>query len=285
LKASQYQREKAEEFRSLHYAKKILVLPNAWDVPSARVFEDAGFPAIATSSAALAISVGYPDGEKMRKEELFSVVKKIAGVLSVPLSVDIESGFGASIDSLTDTIRRVIEAGAVGINIEDISDFEKKTLLPVEKQVERIRAVRTASDSLGIPLLMNARTDAYRFGTGDERARLDAAIRRERAYEAAGADCLYPIGLTDRESILTFVKAVNKPMNIMARKGTPTITELQEMGVKRLSLGPGPMYATMGLLRKIAQELKEKGTYETLLTGAITFDELNALSLPRKFAK
>jgi 2-methylisocitrate lyase-like PEP mutase family enzyme len=212
-------------------------------------------------------------------------VKKIAGVLSVPLSVDIESGFGASIDSLTDTIRRVIEAGAVGINIEDISDFEKKTLLPVEKQVERIRAVRTASDSLGIPLLMNARTDAYRFGTGDERARLDAAIRRERAYEAAGADCLYPIGLTDRESILTFVKAVNKPMNIMARKGTPTITELQEMGVKRLSLGPGPMYATMGLLRKIAQELKEKGTYETLLTGAITFDELNALSLPRKFAK
>jgi 2-methylisocitrate lyase-like PEP mutase family enzyme len=285
LKASQYQREKAEEFRSLHYAKKILVLPNAWDVPSARVFEDAGFPAIATSSAALAISVGYPDGEKIRKEELFSVVKKIAGVLSVPLSVDIESGFGASIDSLTDTIRRVIEAGAVGINIEDISDFEKKTLLPVEKQVERIRAVRTASDSLGIPLLMNARTDAYRFGTGDERARLDAAIRRERAYEAAGADCLYPIGLTDRESILTFVKAVNKPMNIMARKGTPTITELQEMGVKRLSLGPGPMYATMGLLRKIAQELKEKGTYETLLTGAITFDELNALSLPRKFAK
>jgi 2-methylisocitrate lyase-like PEP mutase family enzyme len=285
LKASQYQKEKAEEFRSLHYARKILVLPNAWDVPSARVFEDAGFPAIATSSAALAISVGYPDGEKMRKEELFSVVKKIAGVLSVPLSVDIESGFGASIDSLTDTIRRVIEAGAVGINIEDISDFEKKTLLPVEKQVERIRAVRTASDSLGIPLLMNARTDAYRFGAGDERARLDAAIRRERAYEAAGADCLYPIGLTDRESILTFVKAVSKPMNIMARKGTPTITELQEMGVKRLSLGPGPMYATMGLLRKIAQELKEKGTYETLLTGAITFDELNALAQPRKFAK
>lgn len=285
MKAGQYQKEKAGEFRSLHYAKKILVLPNVWDVPSARVFEDAGFPAIATSSAALAVSLGYPDGEKIGKEDFFSVVKKIAGVLSVPLSVDIESGFGATIDSLTDTIRRVIEAGAVGINIEDISDFEKKTLLPVEKQVERIRAVRTASDSLGVSLLINARTDAYRFGTGDERARLDEAIRRERAYEAAGADCLYPIGLTDRESILTFVKAVNKPMNIMARKGTPAITELQEMGVKRLSLGPGPIYAAMGLLRKIAQELKEKGTYETLLTDAITFDELNALARPRKFAK
>jgi 2-methylisocitrate lyase-like PEP mutase family enzyme len=285
LNASQYQREKAEEFRSLHHAKKMLVLPNAWDVPSARVFEDAGFPAVATSSAALAVSAGYPDGEKIGKEELFSVVKKIAGVLSVPLSVDIESGLGATIDSLTDTIRRVVEVGAVGINIEDISDFEKKTLLPVEKQVERIRAVRRASDSLGIPLLINARTDAYRFRTGDESAALEETIRRERAYEAAGADCLYPIGLTGRESIVTFIKAVNKPMNIMARKGLPAITELQEMGVKRLSLGPGPMYATMGLLRKIGQELKEKGTYETLLTGAINFDELNALARPRKLTK
>jgi len=284
LKASQYLKEKAEEFRSLHHAKKILVLPNAWDVPSARVFEDAGFPAIATSSAALAVSIGYPDGEKIGKEELFSVVRKIVGVLNIPLSVDIESGFGATIDSLSDTIRRVIESGAVGINIEDISDFEKKTLLPVEKQVERIRAVKSVSDSLDIPLLINARTDAYRFGAGDEKARLDEAIRRERAYEAAGADCLYPIGLTDRESILTFVKAVNKPMNVMARKGLPTITELQALGVKRLSLGPGPMYATMGLLRKIAQELK-KGTFETLLTGAISFDELNALAQPRKFSK
>ena len=285
MKVSQYQKEKAEEFRSLHNAKKILVLPNAWDVPSARVFEDAGFPAIATSSAALAVSVGYPDGERIRKEELFSVVKKIAGVLSVPLSVDIESGFGATKISLTDTIRRVIGAGGVGINIEDISDFGKKTLLPVEKQVERIREVRKTSDSLGIPLLINARTDAYRFGTGDERTKLDETIRRERAYEAAGADCLYPMGLTGRESILTFVKAVNKPVNIMARKGTPVITELQEIGVKRLSLGPGAMYATMGLLRKIAQELKEKGTYETLLTGAITFDELTALAEPRRFTK
>ena len=199
MKASQYQKEKAEEFRSLHYAKKILVLPNAWDVPSARVFEDAGFPAVATSSAALAVSVGYPDGERVGKEEFFSVVKKIAGILSVPLSVDIESGFGATIGSLTDTVRLVIEAGAVGINIEDISDFEKKTLLPVEKQVERIRAVRTASDSLGIPLVINVRTDAYRFGAGDERAKLDEAIRRERAYEAAGAGLPLPDGLDGKE--------------------------------------------------------------------------------------
>ncbi len=274
--------EKAEEFRSLHHEKRILVLPNAWDVPSARVFEDAGFPAIATSSAALSVSLGYPDGEKISKDELFTVVRKIAGILTIPLSADVESGFGASIEQLSDTIRRVIESGAVGINIEDISDFEKKSLVPVEKQVERLKAVRRLADSLGVPLVINARTDAYRFVAGDEKSRLEETIRREKAYEAAGADCLYPMGLTDKETIAAFVKAVNKPVNTMARKGAPRISELEKIGVKRLSLGPGPMYASIGLLRKIAQELKQNGTYDSLLTGAITFDELNALAKPKR---
>jgi 2-methylisocitrate lyase-like PEP mutase family enzyme len=273
--------EKAEEFRSLHQTKSILILPNAWDVPSARVFEDAGFPAIATSSAALSVSLGYPDGEKIGKNDLFTVLRKIAGVLTVPLSADVESGFGANTEHLSDTIRRVIEAGAVGINIEDISYFERKTLLPMEKQVERLKTVRRVSDSLGIPLVINARTDAYRFGAGDEKSKLEETIRREKAYETAGADCLYPMGLTDKEMITTFVKAVNKPVNIMARKGAPTISELEKIGVKRLSLGPAAMYASIGLLSRIAQELKQNGTYDTLLTGAITFDELNALAKPR----
>ena len=274
--------EKAEEFRSLHQTKRILILPNAWDVPSARVFEDADFPAVATSSAALSVSLGHPDGEKIGKDELFSVVKKIAGIISIPLSADIESGFGSSIDQLSDTIRRVIDAGAVGINIEDISNFEQKSLLPIEKQVDRIRAIRRVSDSLGVPLVINARTDAYRFVVGDEKSKLEEAIRREKAYEAAGADCLYPMGLNDKEGIATFVKAVNKPVNIMARKGAPTISELEKIGVKRLSLGPAAMYASMGLLRRIAQELKQKGTYDTLLNGAVTFDELNALVRPKR---
>lgn len=273
--------EKAEEFRSLHQAKRILVLPNAWDVPSARVFEDAGFPAIATSSAALSVSLGYPDGEKIGKDELFTVVRKIAGILTIPLSADVESGFGASIEQLSDTVRRVIEAGAVGVNIEDISDFEKKSLVPIEKQVERLKAVRRVADSLGIPFVINARTDAYRFVAGDEKSRLEETIRREKAYAAAGADCLYPMGLTDKDTIAAFVRAVNKPVNIMARKGAPTISELEKIGVKRLSLGPGPMYASMGLLRRIAQELKQDGSYDSLLAGAITFDELNALAKPK----
>ncbi len=170
----------------------------------------------------------------------------------------------------------------MGINIEDISDFEQKSLLPTEKQIERIQAIRKISDSLGAPLVINARTDAYRFGAGDERTKLEETIRRERAYEAADADCLYPMGLTDKETIAAFVKAVNKPVNIMARKGAPTIPELEKIGVKRLSLGPTAMYASIGFLRRIAQELKQRGTYDTLLTGAITFDELNALAKPKR---
>jgi 2-methylisocitrate lyase-like PEP mutase family enzyme len=170
----------------------MLVLPNAWDVPSARVFEDAGFPAVATSSAALAVSLGYPDGEAISKEELFATVKKIASRLTIPLSVDIESGFGAAADQLSDTIRRVVAAGGVGINIEDISNFKQKILFTAEEQVQRIRTVRSASNSMGIPLVINARTDAYRYAAGDEKARFEETVRRANAYAEADADCIYP---------------------------------------------------------------------------------------------
>jgi len=275
------QEQNVEEFRLLHKSSHVLILPNVWDIPSAKVFEDSGFPAVATSSAALAVSLGYPDGEAISKDELFTAVKRIVSHLSIPVSVDIESGFGASLDQLSDTIRRVIAAGGVGINIEDIANFEKKILFNVEGQVERIRTVRSVSKSLGLPLVINARTDAFRFWGGDENTKLTEAIRRAKAYAEADADCLYPMGLVQKEAIAEFVKAVNKPVNIMARKGAPTIPELEEIGVKRLSLGPGPMYAAMGLLKKIGKELKQKGTYDALLEGAITFDELNALARPR----
>lgn len=276
------QRVRAKLFLSLHNGERILILPNAWDVPSARVFEDAGFPAIATSSAALSVSLGYPDGEHIGKDELFLAIGKMARILGVPLSADIESGYGSTVDQLNETIRSVVECGAVGINIEDIADFSKKSLLPLEQQVQRIKAVRRFADSTGIPLVINARTDAYRFGTGEERLRLDEAIRRTSVYAEAGADCLYPVGLTDKNSIAEFVKAVRKPVNIMVRKGAPPIPELEKLGVARASLGPGPMYAAMGLLKRIAQELHSKGSYETLLEGAISFDELNALAQPRR---
>ncbi|HYM39721.1 MAG TPA: isocitrate lyase/phosphoenolpyruvate mutase family protein [Thermoplasmata archaeon] len=274
------QRAKANRFRALHHTDRLLVLPNAWDVPSARVFEDAGFPAIATSSAALAASLGYPDGERIPKKELFSVIRRIAGVLQVPLSVDAESGYGESLDHLKATVRGLIAAGAVGLNIEDTVRAEGRSLRPVREQIARLRTIREVADSQGVPVVLNARTDAYTVGTRGASARLDEAIQRGKAYEAAGADCLYPMGLVDRESISTFVKAVKAPVNVMIRKGLPSVAELERIGVRRLSLGPAAMYATMGLLRRAGHELREKGTYESLTTGAISFDELMALAAP-----
>ncbi len=274
------QKEKAEDFRALHHGKRILILPNGWDVPSARVFEDAGFPAIATSSAGLLVSLGYPDGEMIGRDEFVSAIGRIASVLSVPLSADVVAGFGKTTKDVLVTVKAILKIGAVGINIEDFTHATKK-LFPIERQVENVKAIRKLGETVGVPLVINARTDALRFAEGDEGARFKEAVRRATAYRDAGADCVYPMGLTDAASIANFVKALDFPINVMVRKGLPPIRELQKLGVARVSFGPGPSYAAMGLLKRIAKEVLEKGTYENLTEGAITFDELNALAVPK----
>ncbi len=274
------QRQKADEFRALHHGDHILALPNCWDVPSARVFEDAGFPAVATSSAGLMVSLGYPDGEVIGKGELISAVGKIAKALSVPLSADVVAGFGETPEDVGLTIRSIIEAGAVGINIEDFVHATKK-LIPMEAQVEKVKAIKQLGQLMGVPLVINARTDALRYYPSDEVAKLEEAVRRAKAYRDAGADCVYPMGLTDAMSISKFVKALNFPVNVMVRPGLPSVRELERLGVARVSMGPTASYAAMGLLKRIAKELLERGTYQTLLDGAITIDELNRLALPK----
>ena len=274
------QKEKAEDFRALHHGKRILVLPNGWDVPSARVFEDAGFPAIATSSAGLLVSLGYPDGEVIGRDEFVSAVGRIARVLSIPLSADIVAGFGKTTKEVLVTIKAILKTGAVGINIEDFTHATKK-LYPIERQVENVKAIRKLGETTGIPLVINARTDALRYAEGDEGARFNEGIRRATAYRDAGADCVYPMGLIEAASIATFVKALDFPINVMVRKGLPPISELQRLGVARVSFGPSPSYAAIGLLKRAAKEVLESGTYENLTEGAITFDELNALAVPR----
>src|SRR6267143_1275830 len=275
------QTEKAEAFRELHQGKKLLILPNAWDVASARVFEDEGFPAIATSSAGIMVSLGYPDGEVIDRKEFVLATQRIAGSLSVPLSADIVSGFGATPREVVTMVKSVLRAGAVGINIEDF-DHASEKLVSLERQVEKLKALRALRDSQPVPFVINARTDALRQGKGDEKARLEEAIRRGIAYRDARVDCVYPMGLTDATSIATFVRALDFPVNVMVRKGLPTVTELERLGVKRLSLGPSASYAALGLLRRASRELLERGTYATLLDGAINFDELNRLAVPKR---
>jgi 2-methylisocitrate lyase-like PEP mutase family enzyme len=275
------QATRAAEFRQLHDRKRVLVLPNAWDVPSARVFEDEGFPAVATSSAGMMVSLGYPDGEDIPLNEFVSAARRMARVLSVPLSVDVVGGFGDTPEDVVKSVKAVIGAGAVGINVEDFT-HKTKRLLPVEKQAARLRGLIRLRESLGIPFVINARTDAVRFAPGDEEARLEEAIRRAEAYRDLGADCVYPMGLTDAESISKFVRALDFPVNVMVRKGLPPVPELQRLGVARVSFGPSASYATFGLLKRVSREVQESGTYGALLEGAITFDELNSLAAPKK---
>jgi len=227
------------------------------------------------------VSLGYPDGEVIDRQEFVSAVGRIARVLSVPLSADIVAGFGKTSKEVLATVKAILKAGAIGINIEDFIHATKK-LHPVERQIEKVKAIRKVAETRGIPLVINARTDALRFADGDEETRFKEATRRAIAYRDAGADCVYPMGLIDGASIARFVKALNFPINVMVRKGLPPVSELQRLGVARVSFGPTPSYAAMGLLKRAAKEVLEKGTYENLVDGAITFDELNALAVPRR---
>lgn len=272
--------EKAEAFRALHHGPGPFVLPNAWDVPSARIFEDVGFPAIATSSAGIMVSHGYPDGEKMPRRELVSAVARIAERLSVPLSADIVAGYGASPDAVAGTVDRMLEAGAVGVNLEDLRPSRDR-LYRVDAQLRRLEAVRRAAAKRDVPLVINARTDAYRHAPGEEPERLREAIRRASAYRDAGADCVYPMGVTDAASITTFVEALACPVNVMIRPGLPPLSELARIGVKRVSFGPAASYAALGLLRRAGREILERGSFELLVEGAINFEELNRLALAR----
>lgn len=272
--------EKAEAFRALHHGARPLVLPNAWDVPSARVFEDAGFPAVATSSAGIMVSHGFRDGEEMPRRELLAAVARIASRLSVPLSADVVAGYGRSSRDVATTVQKVLDAGAVGINLEDRHP-RREGLYALPAQLRRLEAVRSVAKASGVPLVLNARTDAFRLAPGDEPERLREAIRRATAYRDAGADCVYPMGLTDAASIATFVEALRCPVNVMVRRGLPPLAELERLGVKRVSFGPSASYAAMGLLRRISREVLDRGVFDSLVEGAISFEELNGLAVAR----
>jgi 2-methylisocitrate lyase-like PEP mutase family enzyme len=257
---------KAEILRKLHQGPPILVLPNAWDVASARIFEKAGFPAIATTSAGVANSLGYPDIERIPRDEMLWMVKRIAQSVSVPVTADVEAGYGDPVG----TARAVLDVGAVGMNLEDSS--LDGSLADLAAQVRLIEQVRAASD-----IVINARTDVYLFAVGDEGTRFDHAVERLNAYRKAGADSLFAPGVRGPETIGRLAKAVNGPLNILATAGVPNIAELERLGVRRVSVGSGPMRAAMGLTQRIAKELKDHGTFASMTEGAMPYKEANEL--------
>jgi 2-methylisocitrate lyase-like PEP mutase family enzyme len=258
------QTHKAIQFRLLHRGPGILLLPNVWDAASARIIEEAGFPAIATTSAGIAYSLGYPDGQRIAPGEMIARIGRIARAVKVPVTADVEAGYGSGPEDAARTTREIIQAGAVGLNLEDASGDPDHPLLDLPLAVEKIKAVRKAAMRLRAPIVVNGRTDVYLLPGGDPAAQYDEARRRLIAYRDAGAECVFAPGLKDPETIGRLVRDLQCPVNILAVSGTPPVSELKKLGVARVSLGSGPMRATLGLLRKMAEELKTAGTYSAL---------------------
>jgi 2-methylisocitrate lyase-like PEP mutase family enzyme len=258
-------REKAEILRRLHAGPAVLLLPNAWDVASARIVERAGFLAIATSSAGVANVLGFADGERISRAEMLDMVRRIAAAVAVPVTADMEAGYGPTADAAAETARGVIAAGAVGMNLEDSTP--DGTLLPMAAQVERIKAARAAAPHL----VINGRTDAF------PKAGIDEAIRRANAYLAAGADCAFVPFVSDRDAIARLAREIRGPLNVLATPASPPLADLERLGVRRVSLGSGPSRVAYGRLRQFASDLKARGAWSGLGEGAITYAEMQAL--------
>lgn len=270
------QRAKAVAFRDLHCGPKILVLPNAWDCVSARLFEQAGFPALATTSGGVAAVLGYPDGQHIRPPEMLALVGRIAETVSVPVTADLEAGYGKTVAGIAEFMRQAISVGIIGANLEDSSGADHRPA-DLGYQVEVIQAIRQVATDCEIPFVLNARVDVYLHGAGEAPDRFAQAVQRAKAYRDAGADCVFPIGLKDSEIIARLVSEIGCPLNIMAGPGAPTIAELEQLGVRRVTFGTGLMRATLPLIRQMAQELRASGSCDSMAQTKFTHARVNQL--------
>lgn len=268
------QKLKAESLRALHDGG-VLILPNAWDVGSAALIAQAGAKAIATTSGGIAWSLGRPDGQRLTRAEMIEQVRRIVAAVDVPVTADVEGGYGPGPDDVAATVEAVVAAGAVGVNIED-SRAPGGPLFDATAQAERLRAARSAAGRAGLPeLLINARTDVFLFSVGASEGRLEDVLLRSSAYAKAGADSLFVPGLADLDIVTSLVTASPLPINVMAGPGAPTIAEFEAAGVRRVSVGTAISQAAYSIAQRAATELLTKGTY-TELKGALDFGIINA---------
>jgi 2-methylisocitrate lyase-like PEP mutase family enzyme len=271
------QKEQATQFRRFHQEPPLLVLPNAWDAASARIIEQVGFRAIATTSSGVAAALGYSDGQHLSREMMIEAIARITRVVECPVTADIEAGYGNSIEEVLQTVKAVIMTGAVGINIEDSPKQREKALVDTAYQVEVIKALRELATSMDVPFVINARVDVFLLAIGEPESRFEHAVQRANAYLQAGADCIYPIGLLDRTLIANLVKSINGPINIMGGPPGPSLPELEQLGVARVSLAGGLMRSVLGHLKAIAQELRESGAYTKMEAETLTGSEFRSL--------
>jgi len=266
---------KAERLKALIDAPETLVLPNVWDVASARVVAKAGFPVIATSSAGIAWCLGYSDGENITRDEMLFMVRRIAASVDLPVTADLEAGYGEDPEIVAETVRLALEAGAVGANVED-SDAESEghPLLDFELSVARIAAAKAAADAAGVPFVINARTDGFYPGAAE--GVFEDTVRRANAYLEAGAGCVFVPFVRDAETIARLVEAIDGPVNILAAAPSPPLPEMQKMGVARISIGGLFSLMTYTRVREACTELRESGTYGWT-KDIILHPEMNAL--------
>jgi 2-methylisocitrate lyase-like PEP mutase family enzyme len=266
---------KAHRLLSLH-ERGTLVLPNAWDAASAALIEAAGAAAIATTSGGVAWALGRTDSEGLSRTEMVEAVRRIAATVQVPVTADVEGGYGPAPDDVATTVTAVIGAGAVGANLED-SRSGDGSLYPADEQRSRLAAAREAAAASGLAeFVINARTDVYLRQVGEPAGRLDDVLARAEAYASAGADVLFVPGLLDLDTLATIVASTPLPINAMAGAGAPTVAQLSEIGVRRVSVGTAIAQAAYTVAQRAAEELLQAGTY-TALDGAIIYPELNGL--------
>lgn len=267
--------DRARLLRSYHDGRG-LVLANAWDAGSAVVIADAGALAIGTTSAGVSWALGRPDGQRLTRDDMVQAVRRIVDAVDIPVTADIEGGYGPAPQDVDATVTAVLAAGAVGINLEDSRDVGGP-LFSAEEQADRIRAARQAAVTSEVPdTVINARTDVFLFAIGEPDGRLDEVHRRAESYAEAGADCLFVPGLLDLAALESLVGALPLPVNAMAGPGGPSVEELRSAGVQRISVGPTIAQVAYTATRAAARELLASGTYAAC-EGAVDFAELNAL--------
>ena len=270
------QANKAELFRAMHSGPRLLLLPNAWDAITARIVIGAGFSSVATTSGGVAWALGYADGEAAPWDEVVAATARIVRAVAAPVTADIETGYGETPEAVGRSIGDIIAAGAIGVNLEDGLKTGGPPIRSIDAAAARIRAAREAARAAGVPIVINARTDLYIKNIGDEASRFDEAVVRGRAYLAAGADCFYPISLRDPATIGRLVAAINAPININVRAGSPSVAELEALGVARASTATAIPLMAMGLVRQLAEQLRATHRFDAL-NPAMTHPEAQQL--------
>jgi 2-methylisocitrate lyase-like PEP mutase family enzyme len=261
------QAAKAQQLLSLHNNGKLLILPNVWNPIGARMLQAKGYPAVATASAAISESLGYSDGEQLKLDTMLDMVTRIVRSVDLPVTADFEAGYADTIEDLQENISRLLDTGAVGINFEDSFD-DSAHLRPIPTQVERIKAVREVAERRGVHLVINARADSFfAEGFSSDEERIEDVVTRLNAYTQAGAECVYPVGRGDKETLTILRKRLTAPINVLATAKTASLNELQALGINRVSFGPYIFRSLLAKMSAMQDEIKNMGDYGIVMDG------------------